>query len=204
MTDHQARPASRLSNRRDFDAALPDLTSSLRLPGLIGPVEVWRDPEGIPHARAGSVHDAFFAQGFVHAQDRLWHMEYDRRRASGRWAELVGEVGVPQDALARRLGLARSARIDYEISAPETRAMLDAYAAGVNAFLATTRTWPIEFQLLDLRPEPWAPWDSLAVFKIRHVEMGPWQTKLWRARLIRQLGPRLASYRPRARPSSRC
>jgi penicillin amidase len=121
-------------------------------------------------------------------------MEYDRRRASGRWAELVGEAGVLQDALARRLGLARSARIDYEISAAETRAMLDAYAAGVNAFLTTTKTWPIEFQLLELRPEPWAPSDSLAVFKIRHVEMGPWQTKLWRARLIRQLGPRLASY----------
>jgi penicillin amidase len=120
-------------------------------------------------------------------------MEYDRRRASGRWAELVGEAGVPQDALARRLGLARSARIDYEISAAETRAMLEAYTAGVNAFLTTTKTWPIEFQLLELRPEPWAPSDSLAVFKIRHVEMGPWQTKLWRARLIRQLGPRLAS-----------
>ena len=194
MTDDQIRPASWHSNRRDLAAALPDLTSSLHLPGLTGPVEIWRDAEGVPHARAGCVHDAFFAQGFVHAQDRLWHREYDRRRASGRWAELVGEIGVAQDTLARRLGLARSARLDYGISAPETRAMLDAYAAGVHAFIATTKTWPIEFQLLDLRPEPWAPSDSLAVFKIRHVEMGPWQMKLWRARLIRQLGPPLASY----------
>lgn len=194
MTDDVARPASRPSTRRDLAAALPDLTSSLRLRGLSGSVDVWRDPEGTPHARAGSVHDAFFAQGFVHAQDRLWHMEYDRRRASGRWAELVGEAGVPQDALARRLGLDRSARLDYETAAPETRAMLDAYAAGVNAFLTTTTTWPIELQLLDLRPEPWAPSDSLAVFKVRHVEMGPWQMKLWRARLVRHLGSRLASY----------
>ena len=135
MTDDLARPAARPSTRRDLAAALPDLTSSLRLRGLSSSVDVWRDPEGTPHARAGSVHDAFFAQGFVHAQDRLWHMEYDRRRASGRWAELVGEAGVPQDALARRLGLDRSARLDYETAAPETRAMLDAYAAGVNAFL---------------------------------------------------------------------
>ena len=82
--------------------------------------------------------------------------------------------------------------------------MLDAYAAGVNAFIATTKTWPIEFQLLDLRPEPWAPSDSLAVFKIRHVEMGPWQMKLWRARLIRQLGPRLASYLSPGTSQSRC
>ena len=194
MTDHLARPASRHLQRRDLASALPDLTSPQRLRGLTGPVDVWRDHEGIPHARAGSAHDAFFAQGFVHAQDRLWHMEYDRRRASGRWAELVGEAGVAQDVLARRLGLDRSARVDYEGAAPETRTMLEAYAAGVNAFLQTTQVWPIEFELLGTRPEPWAPWEGLAVFKIRHVEMGPWQMKLWRARLVRQLGPRLAAY----------
>jgi len=194
VTDHSAPAASRRLRREDLATALPDLTSLQRLPGLLGPVDVWRDPEGVPHARAGSLHDAFFAQGFVHAQDRLWHMEYDRRRASGRYAELVGASAVPQDVLARRLGLVQSARNDYEGAAPETRTMLDAYAAGVNAFLRTTGTWPVEFQRLDLRPEPWAPWDSLAAFKIRHVEMGPWQMKLWRARLIRQLGPKLAAH----------
>ena len=182
------------ARRIDLATALPDLTSPRRLPDLLGPVNVWRDPDGVPHARATNAHDAFFAQGFVHAQDRLWHMEYDRRRASGRWAELVGEAAVPQDMLARRLGLDRSARVDYEGAAAETRAMLEAYAAGVNAFLHTTQAWPIEFQLLGTRPDPWAPWDSLAVFKIRHVEMGPWQMKLWRARLVRQLGPKLAAY----------
>jgi penicillin amidase len=180
--------------RTDLATALPDLASPTQLRGLTGPVDVWRDPDGIPHARAGAVHDAFFAQGFVHAQDRLWHMEYDRRRAYGRWAELAGVAAVAQDALARRLGLGRSARADYEGAAPETRLMLDAYAAGVNAFLTTTRAWPVEFRLLETRPEAWAPWDSLAVFKVRHVEMGPWQMKLWRARLVRQLGPRLAAY----------
>src|SRR5262245_13193226 len=121
-------------------------------------------------------------------------MEYDRRRAHGRWAELVGPTGVAQDVLARRLELGVSARRDYAGAGAEARTMLDAYAAGVNAFLETTATWPIEFQLLETRPEPWSPWDSLAVFKIRHVEMGPWQMKLWRARLVRQVGPRLAAY----------
>ena len=174
--------------------ALPDVTSPQRLGGLLGPVDVWRDSDGIPHARATTLHDAFFAQGFVHAQDRLWHMEYDRRRAYGRWAEIVGATGAPQDVLARRLGLVPSARADYAGAASETRAMLDAYAAGVNAFLQTTRTLPVEFRLLGVRPDPWAPWDSLAVFKIRHVEMGPWQMKLWRARLVRQVGLRLAAY----------
>lgn len=194
MTDDLAPPASRPLHRRDLATAIPDLTSRLTLRGLEGPVDVWRDPEGVPHARAGSVHDAFFAQGFVHAQDRLWHMEYDRRRASGRWAELAGPAAVAQDALARRLGLGRSARVDYDGASAETRAMLDAFAAGVNAFLDATRAWPAEFQLLGTRPERWAPWDSLAVFKIRHVEMGPWQLKIWRARLARQLGPRLAAH----------
>jgi penicillin amidase len=194
VTEHGVPPASRRLQRSDLAAALPDLTSPQRLHGLTGPVDVWRDAEGVPHTRAGSLHDAFFAQGFVHAQDRLWHMEYDRRRASGRWAELVGEAAVPQDVLARRLGLDRSARADYEGAASETRAMLDAYAAGINAFLDGTSTWPVEFGLLDARPECWQPWHSLAVFKIRHVEMGPWQLKLWRARLIRQLGPKLAAY----------
>jgi penicillin amidase len=181
-------------HRADLLAALPDLTSPQRLRGLTGGVDVWRDPDGIPHARATSVRDAFFAQGFVHAQDRLWHMEFDRRRAHGRWAEIVGAAGVAQDVLARRLGLGRSARADYDGAAAETRAMLDAYAGGVNAFLETTRAWPVEFRLLEIRPEPWQPWDSLAVFKVRHVEMGPWQMKVWRARLVRQLGPRLAAY----------
>ena len=184
-----------MPNRRiDLASALPDFRSPRGLRGLLGPVDVWRDPDGIPHARAANAHDAFFAQGFVHAQDRLWHMEYDRRRASGRWAELAGPAAVAQDVLARRLGLGPSARADFEGASVETRAMLEAFAAGVNAFIETTSAWPVEFQLLDIRPEPWAPWDSLAVFKIRHVEMGPWQMKLWRARLVRQVGPRLAAY----------
>ena len=98
-------------------------------------VDVVRDQLGIPHIRAGSLHDAFFAQGFVHAQDRLWQMEYDRRRAAGRWAEYLGRGGVEQDTLMRRLGLVASAKLDYSAVNAETRAMLDAYAAGVNAFI---------------------------------------------------------------------
>src|SRR5262245_63603568 len=120
-------------SRESLAQSLPDLRGPVRVPGLGAGTEIWRDPEGVPHVRAGSLHDAFFAQGFVHAQDRLWHMEYDRRRAAGRWAELVGASGVPQDVLARRLGLVRSARADYEGAALETRAMLEAYAAGGNA-----------------------------------------------------------------------
>lgn len=179
--------------REDLAAAVPDLDGPVRVPGLRGGAEVWRDADGIPHAMAASVHDAFVAQGFVHAQDRLWHMEYDRRRAYGRWAEYAGPAGLAQDIYLRRLRLGASARADYDALNAETRVMLDAYAAGVNAFLATARALPVEFRLLDARPDPWMPWDSLAVFAVRHVDMGPWRTKLWRARLLRHLGPELTA-----------
>jgi penicillin amidase len=174
--------------RDHLHAALPDLSSPLRVPGLEAPVEIWRDSHGIPHSRAASLHDAFFAQGFVHAQDRLWQMEYDRRRACGRWAEIAGAAALALDMQMRRFALAASARADYAVVNAETRAMLDAYAAGVNAFLATTAALPIEFALVGVRPEPWEPWDSCAVFKVRHILMGTWQMKAWRARLLRHLG----------------
>ena len=103
----------------------------------------------------------------------------------------------------RRLRLAASARADYDAVDGETRAMLDAYAAGVNAFIQTQGAdpLPIEFQLLEARPEPWEPWESLAVFKVRHVLMGTWQLKAWRARLVRHLGvDRAARSAPARRP----
>jgi penicillin G amidase len=174
----------------------PDVTGSVPVPGLRARAEVWRDPEGIPHVRAASVRDAFVAQGFVHAQDRLWQMEYDRRRAAGRWAEYIGVAGLPDDILMRRLRLAASARADYEALNDETRAMLNAYSEGVNALILTTIArgpLPLEFQLLGARPEPWRAWDSLSVFRIRHVMMGTWQLKAWRARLVRDLGLQAAA-----------
>jgi penicillin amidase len=177
----------------DLRAALPELTGTLRLKGLEGPVDIYRDHWGIPHIRAQSVHDAFFAQGFAHAQDRLWHMDYDRHRAYGRWAEFAGPVALEQDVLLRRFRLGASAQADYAALNAETRAMLDAYAAGVNAFLQSTTRLPIEYRLLDASPEPWQPWDACAIFKVRHISMGVWQLKLWRTRLLRRLGPELTA-----------
>jgi penicillin G amidase len=173
--------------------ALPELTGTLHLKGLEGAVDIYRDRLGIPHVFARSVHDAFFAQGFVHAQDRLWQMDYDRHRAYGRWAEYAGASAVTQDVLFRRFRLQASAKADYAAVNAETRAMFDAYAAGVNAFLHSTTRLPIEYQLVNATPEPWQPWDACAVFKVRHIHMGVWQMKLWRARLLRHLGPELTA-----------
>lgn len=162
----------------------------LHVRGTSGPIEILRDELGIPHVRATSTADSFFGQGFVHAQDRLWQMEYDRRRASGRLAELLGPRAVKFDAFMRRMRIAASAQSDEESFDDATRAMTLAYAAGVNAFLGSGAPRPREFELLGIDAPPWEPWHCGAVFKVRHVLMGSYGSKLWRARLAEALGRR--------------
>jgi len=169
-------------------AALPEVSRPQRLRGLEREVVVYRDAYGIPHVRARSDSDAFFAQGFATAQDRLWQMDYDRRRAHGRWAEVVGEAGLEGDRQMRRFQIRQAAEAQYPRLAPQTRAMLQAYAAGVNAFLSGTRRWAAEFELTGIAPEPWEPEHSLAVFLVRHILMGTWEAKVWRARMALHLG----------------
>jgi penicillin G amidase len=177
----------------DLQAALPDVTSTLHMPGLQQPVDICRDSWGIPHIRADHEHDAFFAQGFVTAQDRLWHMDYDRHRALGRWAEWAGPAALPEDRLMRTFRLERAARADWQVSSPAAQAMLESYTAGVNAFITTTRPLPIEYTILDTTPEPWEAWHCLAVYKVRNMLMGTYEMKLWRARLALGLGPEKAA-----------
>ena len=179
-------------NRQDLKSAIPSLTGSVQLRGLQGTVKVFRDRYGIPHMKAESELDAFFAQGFVTAQDRLWHMEYDRRRGSGRWAEAVGESGVAQDKMMRRFRLEASAKADYQVMDPHTKDVFDAYAAGVNAFITSGDALPVEYRITRLEPEPWQPWDGLTAYKVRHISMGVFESKVWRARMVREVGPEVA------------
>ena len=164
----------------------------MRVPGLDGDVEIVRDEWGIPHVRAGTAHDAVFGQGWVQAEDRLGQLEYDRRRAYGRWAEVAGRPAVSFDVFARRCGLAAAARHEYDALDGDARAVLDAFAAGVNAWLAADRPSPTDLALAGLRPEPWQPWDCCAVFLVRHVVFANWQKKLWRGRLAAIVGADLA------------
>ena len=179
-------------NRQDLKSAIPSLTGSVQLRGLQGTVKVFRDRYGIPHMKAESELDAFFAQGFVTAQDRLWHMEYDRRRGSGRWAEAVGESAVAQDKMMRRFRLEASAKADYQVMDPHTKDVFDAYAAGVNAFITSGDALPVEYRITRLEPEPWQPWDGLTAYKVRHISMGVFESKDWRARMDREMGPEAA------------
>ena len=182
-------------NKEDLKAALPNLSGRVTLKGLNAPVEVYRDEYGVPHVKATSEADAFFAQGFVTSQDRLWQMEYDRRRGLGRWAEVVGQSALEEDKTMRRFRLETSARDDYQAVNHQTREMLDAYASGVNAFIQSTDSLPIEYRITGLTPEPWQPWDGLIAYKVRHIFMGVFESKVWRAQIVRQLGPERAAKR---------
>ncbi len=167
----------------DLKAALPDVTSTMKLAGLENEVVIYRDPWGIPHIKADSEPDLFFAQGFATAQDRLWHMDFDRHQALGRWAEFAGVAGVERDKLLRAAGMGRTARLDYACSSAATQTMIDAYAAGVNAFIATTQSLPVEYKILELEPEPWENWHCLAVYKMRNTLLGTFEPKLLRTQL---------------------
>ena len=127
-------------------------------------VEIARDASGIPHITASSEHDLYVAQGFVHAQDRLWQMESIRRLTQGRLAEVAGEQAVAMDYLSRAIGLRELRQRAFAGVSPEQRAWLEAYAEGVNAYLRMRgRDLPLEFRSMGFVPEPWQPEDCLSI-----------------------------------------
>ena len=147
-------------------ASLPQIDGSLTLHGLSAPVEVLRDPQGVPHLFGSALEDLARAAGYVHAQDRLFQMEIMRRLGSGRLAELLGESAVTLDRTVRLHGLGLAARLEFDRADAEVRGLLEAYAEGVNSYVEIHRDdLPPEFQILGVTPEPWEPTDSLAIVK---------------------------------------
>ena len=155
---------------------VPSPTGSAAIAGLSAPAEVIRDREAVPHVFAKSMEDAFRAIGFVHAQDRLWQMELARRASQGRLSEVLGERAFSTDVMMRTLDLYGHAERSVAVLSPEVHARLEAYAQGVNAFLAR-RTGlfeprlPPEFLLLRYRPEPWRVVDSVAIVKMMALDL---------------------------------
>jgi penicillin amidase len=168
--------------------SLPQTQGEVRLAGLAAPVEVMRDRYGIPHIFAASLEDASFALGYAHAQDRLWQMEMSRRIAAGRLAEILGAGALETDRFLRTLGVRRAAEANLRQLDAVTRKLLDAYAAGVNAFLATDPVLPPEFWLTGARPEPWSPVDSVGWVKMMAWDLGGnWRSELLRMHLAKTL-----------------
>jgi len=145
----------------------PQVSGRIEVPGLLAPVEVIRDQWGVPHIYAQNEHDLFFAQGYVHAQDRLWQMEMSRRLCNGTLSEILGEIGVGTDLCYRTIGTRRVIEQSWLELDSDSRTILESYIEGVNAYIETHHNrLPLEFAILGVDPEPWTPvdalmWDSL-------------------------------------------
>ena len=171
--------------------SLPQTSGTLRLAGITAPVEILRDRHGIPHIRAETDRDAYFALGFVHAQDRLFQMEFMRRLGAGRLSELVGRPTLSLDRRMRVFGLHRLAQAAFEHLGPGPRSALEAYARGVNAYIEThPGVLAPEFIAISGGPEPWRPADSLVWARIMGMRLsGNLWSEALRARLARRLQP---------------
>ncbi len=170
-------------------SAAPQRTGTVALPGLSAAVEIRRDSLDVPHIRAASAEDLFFAQGWVHAQDRLWQMELFRRVAQGRLAEILGPGLVDTDRFLRTIGLWRAAQAQQATVSPATMRLLQAYADGVNAWLTHHHgALPPEFLVLRFSPEPWTPLHSLAIEKVMAWDLSSWGISAAATRAARTLG----------------
>jgi penicillin amidase len=173
---------------------LPKQRGTIELAGLRGPVRVRRDRWGVPHVEAGDRDDLYFAQGFCHAQDRLWQMDFYRRVVRGRVSEMAGADGLAIDRLLRTLGIRRIAEREEAALAPELRALLERFCEGVNAGAAEAKSRPLEMQLLRLEWEPWRPVDILSLGKLLAFGLSTnWERELLRADMLRELGPELSA-----------
>jgi penicillin amidase len=172
---------------------LPQTRGALRLKGPSAPVEVLRDRWGVPHIYAKTAEDALYGQGFVHAQERLWQMDLTRRAVAGRVAEVLGELALPSDRAMRTLGMRRVAKQEASLLSGRQKSLVDAYCAGVNAWIDTAaarRRLPVEFFLLGYTPEPWLPADCTSWVKLMCWSLAAnWQSELMRGMVTQRLGP---------------
>ena len=173
----------------------PRLDGSQELPGLDAMVEVLLDRHAIPHVYAKSRGDLFRAQGYLHAQDRLWQMEQNRRIASGRLAEVFGESALDADRFSRIVGFRRAAEAELATLDDETRQVLAWYVEGVNAYIDShPNRLAAEFNLLRVTPEVWTPIDVLAHAKSMAWSLSiNWESELTRLQLLEKLGPMRAA-----------
>jgi penicillin amidase len=170
--------------------SLPQMSGTIHVDGLSGPVEIVRDADAIPHIFASAKRDAFFGLGFVHAQDRLWQMEFQRRVGHGQLSEVFGAATIPQDRFLRTVGFGRAARSAWDRLPDDAREQIGAYVAGVNAFLATNPPLPPEFTLLRFKPAPWTGPDVMVWVKMMAWDLSAnYSHELLRHDLLARVGP---------------
>jgi len=178
--------------------SFPQIDGEIQLEGLDGPVDIYRDSVGIPHIYATTQHDLFFAQGYIHAQDRFWQMDFWRHVGSGRIAEMFPSQA-DTDAFLRTLGWRVTAEQEYELLDTESKALVNAYTAGVNSYIEgkDAVALSLEYALLglpilapDYKIEPWTPVHSLTWGKAMAWDLrGNLGEEIERAVLLKTLTP---------------
>jgi penicillin amidase len=177
-------------------ASLPDVSGTVTAQGLDAPVEIIRDADAVPHIYAESKRDALFGLGYAHAQDRLWQLEFQRRIGQGRLSEMLGAATVETDRFLRTLGVYRASQSAWEQLAPEPKSHIEAYAAGINAFLSvhSGASLPPEFTLLGVKPEPWTGPDVIVWQKMMSWDLsGNYNMELLRNDLRAAVGDERAA-----------
>jgi penicillin amidase len=178
-------------------SSFPQTNGEVKLSGLDFPVDIYRDSFGIPQIYAQSAHDLFFAQGYVHAQDRFWQMDFWRHIGSGRLSEMFGKSEVDTDIFLRTLGWERVAQQELSLMSADEVALLQAYADGVNTYLASHKgaALSLEYAVLKLltpgySPEPWQPVNTLTWGKVMAWDLSSQgKSEAERAVLLKTLTP---------------
>jgi penicillin amidase len=196
-----AQPSFKVSAEQQSD------TKTLTLAGLHDRVTVRRDERGVPYIEAKNDDDLYFAQGFVTASDRLWQMDLLRRTERGELAEVLGagpnNAALDQDKQHRTLGFAQVVAEEFKQASPQARAVLEAYTRGVNAYIATldAKSLPPEFLILQYKPKPWTPEDSLLVGKLfAEALSSSWRLDVMRAGLAGLDAEKRAGLMPETSP----
>ncbi len=169
---------------------------NLDIPGLLKPVKVVYDEMAIPHIFAENDHDLYLAQGYITAKDRLWQMEFQTHFAGGRISEIVGEKGLASDQFQRRMGSVYGAEQSFEgmKQDPQAKVALEAYSDGINAYIASLsdRDLPLEYKLLNYKPEPWTPIKSALFLKNMSFVLASGTDDLKMTNILRQYGREVA------------
>lgn len=176
------------------ESGLPVYEGSITT-GVSSEVEIYFDDYGVAHIFAENEPDLIFAQGYIHAMDRIFQMDLTRRAIAGRLSEIVGPDYTEDDIFSRTIGFRRAAERTLEALSEECRALLESYAAGVNAYIEQNRgNLPPEFILFDYEPEPWEPVDTLSIAKMMAWALGGnMETELFLAALVEEVGMDMAA-----------
>jgi penicillin G amidase len=177
-------------------SSFPQMRGSIPAKGLQAQVDVLRDRFGVPHIRAASMHDLYFAQGYITAQDRFWQMDFWRHIGAGRLSEYFGKSTLGTDMYLRTVGFRRAAENDYKGMDPDARKAFDWYAEGVNAYISarTPSAISLEYALLQLQGvkvniEPWVSLDSMTWLKAMAQDLGGnMRRELYTMDLVQKMG----------------